>query len=115
MFIKRRKKQLPTQGRIDAAVEQLDANPHVMEARRRNDQERFERAGHDTPRTDAPAAWAAHARDGHSLDLFQFGTAQQFPYFVDLLKIGLTSIWYLLAKIGFDTAEIQPSQVGENL
>ena len=39
---------------------------------------------------------------------FEFGAVRQFANLVDLVKSFLTSIYYLFAKIGFDTAENEP-------
>ena len=40
-----------------------------------------------------------------------FGAVQKCVYLVDLVKSFPTSILYLLAKIGVDTAENEPSEV----
>ena len=42
---------------------------------------------------------------------FVFGAVQKCVYLVDLVKSVPTSIYYLLAKFGVDTAENEPSKI----
>ena len=42
---------------------------------------------------------------------FVFGAVKKCVYLVDLVKSFPTSIWYLLAKFGVDTAENEPSKI----
>ena len=44
-------------------------------------------------------------------ELFEFGAVQQLVNLLDLVKSFQTSIWHLLGKIGFDTAENEPLKV----
>ena len=47
--------------------------------------------------------------------IFEFAAVEKYVNLLDLVKSFQTSIYYLLAKIGFDTAENGPLKICQKL